>query len=59
MTFFQCIIAFLVLYLCVYALVSRICQCFERREIAKAYEKYLDITSKGESDNVEEKTDTE
>lgn len=37
MTFIQQIILFLICYLCVYALVSRICQCFEHCATAKAY----------------------
>ncbi len=37
MTFVQALIAFIVVYLCVYALISRICQCIEHCATAKAY----------------------
>lgn len=37
MTFIQYIIAFLVLYLCVYALINRLCRCVEHCATARAY----------------------
>lgn len=40
MTFLQWIIAFLILYICVYALISRVCQCIEHCATARAYSKF-------------------
>lgn len=42
LTFTQMIIAFLIVYTCVYALVNRITTCIERCTMAKLYSK-LDI----------------
>lgn len=39
MTFFQAILGFFIIYLCVYTLISRICQCIERCGIARAFSK--------------------
>lgn len=46
MTFMQQIILFLICYLCVYALVSRICQCFEHCATARAYGKFQENGAK-------------
>lgn len=40
MNFLQYIVAFLIVYLCVYALFNRICQCIEHCATAKAYSKF-------------------
>ena len=40
MTFGQVIIAFVIVYLCVYALIDRICQCIEHCATARAYSKF-------------------
>ena len=40
MTFWQMVIAFIVVYLCVYALIDRICQCIEHCATARAYSKF-------------------
>ena len=40
MTFVQIIIAFLIAYLCVYALINRVCQCIEHCATARAYSKF-------------------
>lgn len=40
MTFIQYIIAFLILYICVYALINRVCQCIEHCATARAYSKF-------------------
>lgn len=40
MTFVQALIGFIVIYLCMYALISRICQCIEHCATAKAYSKF-------------------
>lgn len=39
MTFVQALIAFITVYLCVYALINRICQCIEYCAKARAYSK--------------------
>lgn len=39
MTFIQMVIAFIIVYLCVYALIGRICQCIEHCATARAYSK--------------------
>ena len=68
MTFVQIIIAFLIAYLCVYALINRVCQCIEHCATARAYSKFREngvlvkmdaveagiIKSKKEKDNVKE-----
>lgn len=40
MTFVQIVIAFLIIYICVYALISRVCQCIEHCATARAYSKF-------------------
>ena len=40
MTFVQIVIAFLIVYICVYALINRVCQCIEHCATAKAYSKF-------------------
>lgn len=40
MSFLQYIIAFLILYLCFYALISRVCKCIEHCATARAYSKF-------------------
>lgn len=40
MTFWQMVIAFVVIYLCVYALIGRICQCIEHCATVRAYSKF-------------------
>lgn len=40
MTFLQYMIAFFILYLCVYALISRVCKCIEHCATARAYSKF-------------------
>lgn len=37
MTFSQILISFVVVYLCVYALIRRICRCIEHCATAKSY----------------------
>lgn len=53
MTFMQQIILFLICYLCVYALVSRICQCFEHCATAKAYGKFQEHNKSVQLNDVE------
>lgn len=40
MSFLQYMIAFFILYLCVYALISRVCKCIEHCATARAYSKF-------------------
>ena len=68
MNFVQYMLAFLVLYICVYALTNRVCQCIEHCATARAYSKFREngvlvkmdaveagiIKSKKEKDNVKE-----
>lgn len=42
MTLFQIVIISLILYICIYALVDRICKCVEHCAINKAFGTYLD-----------------
>ncbi len=68
MNFLQYMIAFLILYLCMYALINRVCQCIEHCATARAYSKFREngvplmmndveagiIKSKKEKDDVKE-----
>lgn len=40
MTFIQFIVVFFILYLCVYALINRVCKCIEHCTTARAYSKF-------------------
>lgn len=40
MIFIQYVIAFLIVYLCVYSLINRVCQCIEHCATARAYSKF-------------------
>lgn len=40
MTLFQQITLLIILYLCVYALISRVCKCIEHCATARAYSKF-------------------
>lgn len=40
MTFGQLVIAFIIVYLCAYALISRVCKCIEHCATARAYSKF-------------------
>lgn len=40
MTFIQFIVVFFILYLCVYALINRVCKCIEHCATARAYSKF-------------------
>lgn len=68
MSFLQYVIAFLILYICMYALINRVCQCIEHCTTARAYSKFREngvlvkiddveagiMKSKKEKDNVKE-----
>lgn len=45
MTLFQIVIVSLIIYICTYALIDRICKCVEHCATNKAFSRYLD--SKG------------
>lgn len=49
----QMVIAFVVVYLCVYALIGRICQCIEHCATARAYSRFRENGVLVKMDNVE------
>ncbi len=53
MTFVQFIIAFFILYLCVYALINRVCKCIEHCATARAYSKFRENGVLVKMDDVE------
>lgn len=53
MTFVQIVIAFLIVYICVYALINRVCQCIEHCATAKAYSKFRESGMQLKMDDVE------
>ena len=53
MTFVQYMLAFLVLYVCVYALINRVCQCIEHCATARAYSKFRENGVLVKMDDVE------
>lgn len=68
MTFLQYLIVGLILYLCLYALINRLCQCIEHCATARAYGKLReagvwakmeDVKKKIEKDTEEKHNDAE
>lgn len=53
MNFVQYMLAFLVLYLCAYALINRVCQCIEHCATARAYSKFRENGVLVKMDDVE------
>lgn len=53
MTFIQFIVAFFILYLCVFALINRVCKCIEHCAIARAYSKFRENGVLVKMDDVE------
>lgn len=53
MTFVQIVIAFLIVYICVYALINRVCQCIEHCATAKAYSKFRESVMQLKMDDIE------
>ena len=53
MTFVQIVIAFLIVYICVYAPINRVCQCIEHCATAKAYSKFRENGVAVKMDDVE------
>lgn len=53
MTFVQIVIAFLIVYICVYALINRVCQCIEHCATAKAYSKFRESGMQLKMDDIE------
>ena len=53
MTFIQFIVAFFILYLCVYALINRVCKCIEHCATARAYPKFRENGVLVKMDDVE------
>ena len=53
MTFGQELIAFIIIYLCVYALIARICQCIEHCATARSYSRFRENGVLVKMDDVE------
>lgn len=53
MTFMQFIVAFFILYLCIYALINRVCKCIEHCATARAYSKFRENGVLVKMDDVE------
>ena len=53
MTFIQFIVAFFILYLCVYALINRVRKCIEHCATARAYSKFSEKGVLVKMDDVE------
>ena len=53
MTFMQFIVAFFILYLCIYALINRVCKCIEHCATARAYSKFRENGVLVKRDDVE------
>lgn len=53
MTFIQFIVVFFILYLCVYALINRVCKCIEHCATARAYSKFRENGVLVKMDDVE------
>lgn len=53
MTFAQIVIAFLIVYLCAYALINRVCQCIEHCATARAYSRFRENGVLVKMDDVE------
>ena len=49
----QIVIAFLIVYICVYALINRVCQCIEHCATAKAYSKFRESGMQLKMDDIE------
>lgn len=55
MTFLQYLIVGLILYLCLYALINRLCQCIEHCATAKAYGKLQEAGIRSKMEDVKKK----
>lgn len=53
MTFGQALLAFFIIYICAYALISRICKCVEHCATARAYSKFREAGVMIKMDDVE------
>lgn len=53
MTFIQFIVAFFILYLCVFTLINRVCKCIEHCATARAYSKFRENGVLVKMDDVE------
>ena len=54
MTFAQYLIAFLVLYICIYALIDRLCKCIEQCAVARAFYKFCEKDETGDENELSE-----
>lgn len=55
MTFLQYLIVGLILYLCLYVLINRLCQCIEHCATAKAYGKFREAGIMVKMEDVQKK----
>lgn len=53
MNFMQIVVAVIILYLCVYALINRVCKCVEHCATARAYSKFRENGVLVKMDDVE------
>ena len=53
MNFLQIVMAVIILYLCVYALINRVCKCVEHCATARAYSKFRENGVLVKMDDVE------
>lgn len=53
MSFVQIITAVIILYLCIYALINRICKCVEHCATARAYSKFRENDIRTKIDNLD------
>ena len=53
MNFLQIVVAVIILYLCIYALINRVCKCIEHCATARAYSKFRENGVLVKMDDVE------
>ncbi len=53
MTFIQIVVGLLIIYICLYALINRVCQCIEHCATARAYSKFRENGVLVKMDDVE------
>lgn len=53
MNFLQIITAVIILYLCIYALINRICKCVEHCATARAYSEFRENDIRTKIDNLD------
>ncbi len=53
MNFLQIVAAVIILYLCIYALINRVCKCIEHCATARAYSKFRENDVQTKIDNLD------